>query len=1042
MPSQRLIVHMIGNSHLDPAWLWTWPSGLDEVLATCRTACDLLDAYPEFHVTRGEAWIYEQVLTIAPALFKRIAAHVAAGRWHPVNGWWIQPDCNLPGPESFRRHAALAGRFFRERLGVAVKVGYNVDSFGHCAMIPTFLREAGMGGYIFMRPHTGELPLPGEVFRWRSPAGDEVIGFRIPRAYSAVNEHDLAVGIEAAIATANRALGHTMAFYGIGDHGGGPTRIQIEWIRAHRRYRDDVELRFSHPQAFFDAIETKAAQLPCVEGELQHHAVGCYTSVRAAKREVRRAEEMLADAERAVEAAGLSDDPRFKARLDEAWKRVLFNEFHDIMGGTCIQPVYAQTLEELGFAKTIARDIVVELTRRANIALPPRPRQRIVLDNLSCRVWEGLAEFEPWTASNGSPLEFVFEDEQGAVVPHQRAPAECGTASIARAIFPIRVAAGGRRVLELRRKQQVPSVPPRVRLEGQTLANDRLSVTCGAHGIAALALDGQALLGTEGLRIVVLDDPSDPWSHGVLRYAGACIATFTASQPWSVVESGPLRTALSNTLRAEDAILDCVAKVEAGSPALHLSLRLHWRGKARIVKLIVPPAFAVRQRTDGTPGVFLRRPLDGKEYPVRDALTLQGEGACLTAVSPDVSAGDVQSDGTARLTLLRSPYYAQHDPCRPHALQPVTDQGMHAIEVALLAATDYSEETVRDMANRLNRPLWISETTQGMPAGWTYDRPAGALTEGAPVALASSLSADELMARADETGVVTLVDSGTVCAEWIGDRVLMSEAPTICLRVPVPVDGRYRLAVAHGAGGAFGPVDLCVNGDVVARLADPRPRPRGNITVVARELKLAKGEARVEFRRRSGTRTAIGFVDLTAVYKDLPSAVWTGIGPFVFGQAPNHVELDKVDVATAMKEVVLPPERIRDFEATIMLDDGTALRWQPMADEGDFVDFYRFSGKKDPSIHYAVTHIHAPRAQSVRFAFGMDNWLRMWIAGRLAMPYEEGRGPIIKGQFTFDAELSAGWNEVLVKVASGSGGNGFWLSVSADELTFARRPAP
>jgi len=125
------------------------------------------------------------------------------------------------------------------------------------------------------------------------------------------------------------------------------------------------------------------------------------------------------------------------------------------------------------------------------------------------------------------------------------------------------------------------------------------------------------------------------------------------------------------------------------------------------------------------------------------------------------------------------------------------------------------------------------------------------------------------------------------------------------------------------------------------------------------------------------------------------------------------------------------------------LDDGTALHWKPMADAGVFVDFYRFSGKKDPSIHYAVTHIRAPRAQSVRFAFGMDNWLRMWINNRLAMPYEEGRGPIIKGQFTFDAELSAGWNEVLVKVAAGSAGNGFWLSVSAmDDLTFARCPAP
>lgn len=1016
---------MIGNAHLDPAWLWIWPAGVDEALGTCRTACDLLDEYPDFHVTRGEAWVYERVLTIDPSLFQRIAGHVTAGRWHVVNGWWIQPDCNLPGPESFRRHATIAGRFFQERLGVTVKVGYNVDSFGHCAMIPTFLREAGLEGYVFMRPNAAELPLPSEAFRWRSPAGAEVIGFRISRAYSAVNEYDLALNIESAIAAADRTLGHAMAFYGIGDHGGGPTRIQIEWIRKHRDYGAGVELRFSHPQAFFDAIKDRSESLPCVEGELQHHAVGCYSAVHDIKREVRRAEAMLLEAEYMVTAGGLGKDATVQTRLEEAWKRVLFNQFHDIMGGTGIHPVYAQALDELGFAKSVARDIIVELTRRANVALPLRRRQRIVLDNPTERVWAGLSEYMPWTPMDGSPPAFILEDEAGVGVPHQGG------------LFPVSVPPGGRRILEISRKKQAPNVASMTHAKGSTLSNDRLSVTCGKQGIEAITLDGRMLLGPGGLRVAVFEDNSDPWSNGVLRYDVMSVATFAVSHEWAVAESGPLRATLSNMSKAADAILQWMVSVDAGSPALRLRLCLHWRGQSCIVKLLVPPVFRVQRRIDGTPGAFLPRPLDGKEYPLYDSLTVIGDNACLTVVSPDITAADVQPDGSIRLTLLRSPCYAQQAPARPRALQSLTDQGVHDFELILLTAAAYVEANIRDEANRLNHPLWVSETTLGMPAGWNYDRPLRPMTEGGtPVIPASAWLAEELATWVAVPGTVSLADSQTVCPEWDGDRVLLSEAPTIRLRLPVPADGRYRLAVAYALGGAFGPAEIRVGGQVVAQVADTRLEAHGKVTV-SHALTLTKGETELEFRRQNGTRMAIGAVDLTLEYKDIPSSAWMGIGPFLFGETSNMAALAKANVPTAMKDVVLPPELNRDINSPIALDDGTSIRWRPMADAGDFVDFYRFSGKKDGSIHYAVTHIQAACARVARFSFGMDYWVRIWIDGRVVMPYQEGCSAIVKGNFVFDAELKAGWNEVLVKIASGSAGNGFWLAVAdKDDLTF------
>lgn len=110
MAQKKLIVHIILNSHLDPVWLWKQEQGIDEVISTARTACDLLDLYPEIHLTRGEAWFYETVEQHDPATFSRLRNHIAGGRLHVVGSWYVQPDCNLASPESYRMHGEMPAR--------------------------------------------------------------------------------------------------------------------------------------------------------------------------------------------------------------------------------------------------------------------------------------------------------------------------------------------------------------------------------------------------------------------------------------------------------------------------------------------------------------------------------------------------------------------------------------------------------------------------------------------------------------------------------------------------------------------------------------------------------------------------------------------------------------------------------------------------------------------------------------------------------------------------------------------------------------------
>ena len=237
------VVHMIGNAHIDPVWLWGWQSGVDEAIATVSAAADRCDEYPEFIFTRGEAWIYDKIERLHPELFERVRRRVAEGRWFIPGGTYLQPDLNQPTEIGMRRQIQRGQAYFDSRFGVRPKIGYHVDSFGHPAYLPDLLTEHGYIGYVFRRPERHQMTIPFSSFRWRARGG-ELLAFRTIPGYEA-NYTDLYGQVMVGVDASDPALGHTMCFYGVGNHGGGPTKAQIEWIQEHKNAFDGVELRFS-----------------------------------------------------------------------------------------------------------------------------------------------------------------------------------------------------------------------------------------------------------------------------------------------------------------------------------------------------------------------------------------------------------------------------------------------------------------------------------------------------------------------------------------------------------------------------------------------------------------------------------------------------------------------------------------------------------------------------------------------------------------------------------------------------------------------------
>jgi alpha-mannosidase len=700
-----ITVHLIGNAHIDPAWLWTRHAGVDTVLATARSACDRLDEYPDFVFTCSAAWFYRMVMLNDYDLFERIQAFAADGRWQAVGGMYIQPDCNLPLAESFAQQLSAGQGFYEDVLGGPTTVGYNVDSFGHTAYLPRFLNEAGIDSYVFMRPGPHEKELPARLFRWRSPDGHEVTAFRIAGAYT-TGAKDLGEQIRQSLTDLPPGCEHTMCFFGVGDHGGGPTKAQIEWIIEHRDAFEGARLAFSHPAAFFEAVGPLTGDLPAVEGELQHHAIGCYSVERRIKVSMRRAESRL------TQAAQISDMfPDAATELNawavnNRWLEVLFNQFHDILGGTCIDRAGRHAAGQLVNAEAVAEDVTTEITRSAFRDAAEPGVHKIVVVNADEAPFDGWIEHEPWCGGRPAGVPRLI-GEDGAGVPVQVIRSAAKVPGLPRLLFRLQVAAetsmtlrleeeGGSRWFDVgEERERIRPVPEGAML----LGNDAI----------ALSADREAIeLGGWVLSLDVHDDPTDTWAHGPEhRFAGELLGRFSADGGWTQVESGPLRDAVTRPVSFGNSRAWLRLALARDESVVRLRLRVVWaEARRRLVLRMAAPA-GLDARTDLVSGGPLDRPLDGLEYPLSGGLFVSGGDTALGVAAPEVFSVSAGPDGAA-FTLVRSPFMAHHDPMpadlRPDA--PVTDQGYHEIDLVLMpGCADGVDAVEREARAMLNPPM-------------------------------------------------------------------------------------------------------------------------------------------------------------------------------------------------------------------------------------------------------------------------------------------------------------------------------------------------
>ncbi|MCC6424943.1 MAG: alpha-mannosidase [Phycisphaerales bacterium] len=740
---QSFTFHLIGNAHLDPVWLWNWQEGLTEGLVTCRTVLDMMDEFPQMTFIRGESAIYRFIEENDPRTFARIKKQVKAGRWDVVGGTVIQPDTNLPDTETFARQLNHGQRYFESRFGRRSKVAWTADSFGHSAGLPEIYAAAGIESLAFTRPHQAIVPIPSPAFWWEGPGGSRILAYRPAVGWYGSDRTEINDRLDQLLADAQQGNLHNVgAFYGLGNHGGGPSRLQLRDIDAWAKAHPQVKVVHSGLHRLFASIRQEIAKenasfLPVHHGELNFVLRGCYASVAKFKFAYRRGENLLRRAERTAAAVNLSSlAPHFD--LENAWDGVLFNSFHDILPGSSIERAYDEQIAWMGQVQHQSQSVELKALTALGAQLDtrvPKPvgdmpsTVPVVVWNPHPRPYEGYVELEngidyrpAWQYLNRpNELPMQVRGTTGKALPLQVIAQESySTTEVPwrkRVVVPVSIPAMGWNVLDMGWVEgaTIPQISnPTKGTEGE--------ISNGLYGVQAKAGDagvrilrgGNSLFGKELLRAITVEDPWGSW--GGMREEKESVDLSQVRHEWKVtrtqiLESGPLRSALWVRMEGGNSWLELTFMVYAGRDAVDVSARVLWNDRSARLKLVMPAGDQARFKMAGT--VVERGPLG--EVPGGRWIETAGVDGESFGFASDGLYGFDCKDGALRATVVRASRYANDVPAGPDQTpwRPAVDCG----ELRFKFLFTGGGQRLVDLARELEEPL-VVQNAPAHPGKW------------------------------------------------------------------------------------------------------------------------------------------------------------------------------------------------------------------------------------------------------------------------------------------------------------------------------------
>lgn len=704
---QKESLMLVGQSHIDAAWLWPWTETVDVVHRTFFTTLQLMDEYPDFHYSQSAMQYYAWMEEKYPDLFAEIKQRIKQGRWEVVGGMWVEPDFNLPDGETTVRELLLGQRYAKEHLGVDVHVGWNPDSFGFSWQLPQIYRKSGIDSFMTQKMtwnDTNQLPL--RLFWWQSPDGSKVLtyfgkdqnsSFRVAPLVADLKSMDqLAPGSNIA-----------MPIYGVGDHGGGVTRLMLDeavkWTSPTAVFPKTTFATagefFSHVAPLIDSragawnyrtLASGATTLPAPspgrieiptwddELYLEFHR-GVYTTQAHHKQLMRESEEQLLNAEKLSSLAWLDGLAYPAAQLTEAWKKATFNGFHDLAAGSGIGDIYVDAERDFESIRQTTKEAadagMAEIAAHADtsgdgtavLVFNPLAWSRSDITNVDVQ----LDSKE--SSSNG--LRLIGPD--GRDLPVQVLSKDAATGRVY-AITRVSVPSLGYTILHARAGK--PPVHSTLIAQGTELENAYLRVEVDPHNGCILHLvdkrsgfDSIAPGGCGNQLQTFTDNPKKYDAWNIDADALATMKPITEADSVQLVEAGPLRATIrvkrhwgSSSFVQDIVLYDGMDRVDIAND-------IDWHETHVLLKAAFPLAASSPMATYEIPYGTIDRPttrtnpVDNAKFEVPALRWADlGDGHHGLSLINDSKYGYDAAGNVLRLSLLRSPVYPDPNADRGH----------------------------------------------------------------------------------------------------------------------------------------------------------------------------------------------------------------------------------------------------------------------------------------------------------------------------------------------------------------------------------------
>lgn len=727
-------MHCVAHAHIDMDWLWGFHETVDVVLNTFRTMLDLMDEYPEFTFSQSQCAVYRIAECYDPALFARMKQRVQEGRFEFAGSTFVELDHNMPNLESMARHILYTKQYLHEKFGIEfedVNLDFHPDTFGHTCDLPEIFRAGGIKYFYHCRGLDGQY-----LYRWQAPSGAEVLALNEPLWY---NDAILPMYISQVPRFCKRyGIHDMMKIYGVGDHGGGPTRQDLERIVDMQSWPVAPTIFFSTYRRYFDSIAPFKDSFPVVKGELGPIFTGCYTSQSPAKMANRIAEDRLFAAEAltafAVRKTGMAD---FNRQFRTAWEKVLFNQFHDILPGSNVPEsrdhamggfeeamagvmaasgaslrAFADSIDtsmfETPFDALTSRSegggVGLNMDQKSHFKLPGvergRGRTRLLhffnptsYDRhqvLEAVVWDWPGD-PKWIRAfdeEGNALRCTAKKQSGSEWGHSRTELLIEASVPAMGYATVRIEEGERSSFHF---CELPPAPRAVYYEPLVMENDLVRVEFDRTDLSVKSYvnkrAGKELLGPEGGRFYLYREANKPrggcgWVEGILMepkdlHRDGTVVILTE------VGGDALRKEFTYEIRWQKSTIAVRASLDADSPVVQLDVRCTWLEPADSVGT---PRLSFRTNLGWKPEVFRsdvqiglldREPEALHDRISRDFFFAAGEGTG-AALLTDSKYGYRGYGDTLEVTLLR----ASSGP------DPLPELGVRTFRLGLSEAAD------------------------------------------------------------------------------------------------------------------------------------------------------------------------------------------------------------------------------------------------------------------------------------------------------------------------------------------------------------------